>query len=580
MKADKLYEQRKAAIHLLRSGLSKPEVASRLHRSREWVYKWWSRYNKNKGFTDLRNHSSAPKHIPGKISEEIRREIKIARSELEAEKAEGKTKVHIGVESVRERLKIKGVKKIPSEKSIERILKDSGMSQKHRSEDKPIKAKLQKAKVQATTESTESSNRRANANPQQRSERNANTSQINSRKQNPSWVLKLLQGKVGLDELNKGLSGELNQKEIQKLLMCVLNNPLRQRNRAVIILAYLHGIPKSKISSSLLVSRGCIDKCIKRFALKGVEESLNPSWNITKKLDDPKYKDTVFKVLHAPPSSYGINRTTWRMEDIKSVMAKQGLDLSIGNIRKIIKDEGYRFRKAKKVLTSNDPDYLEKIQHIKNILSNLGAKEKFFSIDEYGPISIKLQGGKSLMPPGVTKTIPQFQKSKGSLIVTGGLELSTNQVTHFYSDKKDTEEMLRLLEILLKKYKGNDCIYLSWDAASWHCSKEFKDRVEEVNRRKYRKIHGTPLVKLAPLPAGAQFLNVIESVFSGMAKAIIHNSDYESVKECKKAITKYFSERNKKFKKNPKRAGNKIWGKEIVKPQFSESNNCKDPNYR
>jgi hypothetical protein len=184
------------------------------------------------------------------------------------------------------------------------------------------------------------------------------------------------------------------------------------------------------------------------------------------------------------------------------------------------------------------------------------------------------------MPPGVTRTIPQFQKSKGSLIVTGALELSTNQVTHFFSDKKDTEEMPHLLEILLKKYKGNHCIYLSWDAAKWHCSKAFTDRVEEVNRSKYRKAHGTSLVKLAPLPAGAQFLNVIESVFSGMAKAIIHNSDYASVKECKRAINKHFSERNRKFRKNPKRAGDKIWGKEQVKPQFSESNNCKDPKYR
>lgn len=184
------------------------------------------------------------------------------------------------------------------------------------------------------------------------------------------------------------------------------------------------------------------------------------------------------------------------------------------------------------------------------------------------------------MPAGQTRTIPQFQKSKGSLTVTGALELSTNQVTHFFSDKKDTEEMLHLLEILLKKYRGNDCIYLSWDAASWHCSKAFTDKVEEVNSLKYRKEHGTPLVNLAPLPAGAQFLNVIESVFSGMAKAIIHNSDYASVKECKKAINRYFSERNRKFKKNPKRAGNRIWGKELVNPQFSESNNCKDPNFR
>lgn len=85
--------------------------------------------------------------------------------------------------------------------------------------------------------------------------------------------------------------------------------------------------------------------------------------------------------------------------------------------------------------------------------------------------------------------------------------------------------------------------------------------------------------KLAPLPTCAQFLNVIESVFSGMSRAIIHNSNYQSVEECKTAINTYFKERNENFKLNPKRAGKKIWGKERVKAEFSESNNCKDPLY-
>jgi len=528
MKADELYEQRKTAIHLIRSGLSKPEVASRLHRSHEWVYTWWRRYNENKDFTDLRSHSKAAKHIPRKISEEIRREIKITRSELEAEKAESKTKVHIGVEAVRERLKTKGLQKIPSTKSIERILKESGMSNRFRIGDEQTKPQLPGTKPHRT-KLMDGLHKKTGPGCQPKSGGKTYTNQVNSRKQKPSWTFKLLQGKVGLEELKKGLSGKLDQNDIRKLHKYVLNNPLRQRNRAAIVISFLYGVPKSKISSSLLVSPEGVYRCIRRFKAKGIDEALKPSWNIPKKLNDLKYRDAVFKILHAPPSSYGINRTPWRMEDIKSVMAKQGLILSMGNIRKIIKNEGYRFRKAKKVLTGNDPDYLEKVQHIKNILSRLGAKEKFFSIDEYGPISIKLYGGTSLMPPGVTKTVPQFQKSKGSLIVTGALELSTNQVTHFFSDKKDTEEMLHLLEILLRKYKGNDCIYLSWDAAKWHYSKAFTDRVEEVNRPKYRKAHGTPLVKLAPLPAEAQFLNVIESVFSGMAKAIIHNSDYASV---------------------------------------------------
>ena len=87
-------------------------------------------------------------------------------------------------------------------------------------------------------------------------------------------------------------------------------------------------------------------------------------------------------------------------------------------------------------------------------------------------------------------------------------------------------------------------------------------------------------VELAPLPASAQFLNVIESVFTGMARAIIHNSNYGSVDEAMAAIDRYFAERNEHFQTYPKRAGKKIWGYERVPCEFSEAQNCKDPKRR
>jgi hypothetical protein len=89
-----------------------------------------------------------------------------------------------------------------------------------------------------------------------------------------------------------------------------------------------------------------------------------------------------------------------------------------------------------------------------------------------------------------------------------------------------------------------------------------------------------PVVALAPLPSGAQFLNVIESVFSGMARAIIANSNYGSIDEARTAIDRYVQERNKKFRCSPPRAGGTIWGKEREPSRFSEANNCKDPLYR
>ena len=163
--------------------------------------------------------------------------------------------------------------------------------------------------------------------------------------------------------------------------------------------------------------------------------------------------------------------------------------------------------------------------------------------------------------------------------MTAALELSRNQITHFYSPRKDTGEMLRMLGKLIQEYKHKSRVYLSWDAASWHISKMFRDQVDQHNEAIIKGETAGPAVALAPLPAGAQFLNVIESVFSGMARAIIANSNYASVDEARAAIDRYIRERNEKFKCTPKRAGGSIWGKEREPPRFSESNNCKDPLY-
>jgi DDE superfamily endonuclease len=179
--------------------------------------------------------------------------------------------------------------------------------------------------------------------------------------------------------------------------------------------------------------------------------------------------------------------------------------------------------------------------------------------------------------PGETATVPQWQSSRGILIVTAALELATNQVTHFYSERKNTEEMIKLIEMLLRRYRHLSCIYLSWDAASRHISKRLTERIDVINVMAY--VTGSTRVELVPLPAGAQFLNVIESIFSGMARAVIHNSNHASTEQAKAAIDRYFDERNEHFRLNPKRAGNRIWGRERNTAVFADCNNCKDPRY-
>jgi transposase len=349
-----------------------------------------------------------------------------------------------------------------------------------------------------------------------------------------------------------------------------------QRRQAAALLLLTFGVKKTSIARACQSSTRTIANYQARFEREGVK-SLH--WRSAGRAKDESVQNSVIALLHTPPSSHGLNRTSWTLTDLNRTLRKQGSPVSEKVISEIIRLSGYRWLKAKKVLTSNDPNYGNKLIEIQAVLSNLGPNERFFSIDEMGPISIKKLGGKRLVPPGVIPQYPQYQRSKGRLIITAALELSTNQVTHFYSENKNTAEMLKLLNILLEQYATCDCLYLSWDAASWHASKELYKRVEEINLSHGFNDKRIPLVKLVPLPTCAQFLNVIESVFSGLARAVIHNSDYQSVIDAQTAIDKYFKERNNYFIMNPKKAGNRIWGRELVTPKFSVCQNCKDPRW-
>jgi transposase len=361
------------------------------------------------------------------------------------------------------------------------------------------------------------------------------------------------------------------------------NNRLRWA-KAVTILELKKGAQLTTLSEKLEKSPRLIKRWRQAYLDNGLDGLRSPEHRHQSKetlIEIKRRGEQLIQLMHESPGLHGINRTSWSLKALaEAYVRKYGESVCQSTISEHIRSQGYSFKKARKVLTSPDPEYLPKLKEITRILSGLQEDEAFFSIDEFGPFSVKRQGGRAFSPSGVTRVIPQWQKSKGRLILTAALELSTNQLTHFYSEKKNTIEMIKLMDTLLAQYSSKRCLYLSWDAASWHMSEKLYDRVLEINADAAEVLPRSPIITLAPLPSSAQFLNVIESVFSGMARAVIHNSDYESFEECKNAIDRYIAERNRYYMQNPKRAGDKIWGKEIVLPTFSPSNNCKDPNWR
>lgn len=324
---------------------------------------------------------------------------------------------------------------------------------------------------------------------------------------------------------------------------------------------------------------GEIRKWIKAFNANGLKDLKIER----KKIDKRKIKKKIelktkriVEILHQKPTSFGVNRSVWSLKTLSDVYEKKYNEkISGSTVRHYLKIFGYSIRKARKVLTSPDPDYKEKVDLLLCILRSLKTDEDLFFIDELGPLRVIKYGGKCYIKKGEVLTIPQTQISKGSITLNGALSVIKNQVTWNYGKSKDTSAMIDLIEILFNQYHDKSIIYITWDAASWHNSNALIEWADAFNNET-NCIGEGPLIDFIPLPSRSQFLNVIEAVFSGMKRAVIHHSNYQSEQEMKSVISLHFQERNEHFKKNPKRAGKKIWEIDF----FKDYENIRSGDYR
>ena len=181
----------------------------------------------------------------------------------------------------------------------------------------------------------------------------------------------------------------------------------------------------------------------------------------------------LIEILHHKPKVYGINRSNWSQGSLAVAYEKlYGVRPSKSTVSRLLKEAGLSWKKSRRVLTSPDPKYREKVELLLNTLQSLKFDEDLFFIDEMGPLQVKRYGGRTYTTKGATPTHPQIQHSKGSITLYGALSATTNQVTWFYGKSKDSAGIIDLAEILFNQYHSKSKIYLTWDAASWHRSDE------------------------------------------------------------------------------------------------------------
>jgi transposase len=188
------------------------------------------------------------------------------------------------------------------------------------------------------------------------------------------WMRSVLQGEIGIPGLRSEV-GDLG--DIEELARRLYQGRLSERNRSMVILAKHHGIPQHLIYRFLGIDRKTVRSYLALFNHEGTSTLFARRTRSNRKFDDEATKNAVFKLLHEPPSKYGINRTTWTMSRLSRVLRDDGHPVSLGVTRKITKGAGYRWRKARIVLTSNDAAFSEKLDRVRSILANLRQDQAF-----------------------------------------------------------------------------------------------------------------------------------------------------------------------------------------------------------
>jgi transposase len=160
------------------------------------------------------------------------------------------------------------------------------------------------------------------------------------------WMRRLLQKKFNYDALRQQLQ---DIPDLCVLLKHLRDGRLLNRNRALVVLASRRKIPSRTICAFLGVGKTFVRKCRNKFDSGRAVTLFAPQSKSNRKFDNERMRSAVFSLLHEPPANHGINRTSWTMPLLCQVLKKNGTQIGLATVSKMIKAAGYKWRNAKVV---------------------------------------------------------------------------------------------------------------------------------------------------------------------------------------------------------------------------------------
>jgi transposase len=334
--------------------------------------------------------------------------------------------------------------------------------------------------------------------------------------------------------------------------------PLREVQRAKVLLHYADETPISQIQQLVNVSRPSIYKCIDKALAAGVDAGLKDFYHrpFEPTIDDAA-KTWVVNLACTKPKDHGLAAELWTYSELAKYTRLHAPSdghpclskAAKATIWRILSANEIRPHKIKYYLERRDPDFEQKMQEVLMVYQEVNLQNDTQSADNVYPSTITVSVDEKpgvqaidtvaadLPPrPGRHKSVGRDYEYKrlGTVSILAALDLHTGKILAQVHDRHRSREFIELLKELDDYYPKESTVRVVLDNHSSHVSKE---TMEYLNTRPGRFVY-------VHTPKHGSWLNLIETAFSKMARTFLRHIRVSSKEELQERILKGISEIN------------------------------------
>jgi len=332
--------------------------------------------------------------------------------------------------------------------------------------------------------------------------------------------------------------------------------PLRLVQRAQILLKFSENEKINTIAKFTKTSRPTVYKCINKALAGGIEVALKDCYHCPKQATiTEEAKSWVMHLACTKPKDLGFAAEMWTQSALAKYTRKMAPSeghncLSRANkttIHRILKSHSLKPHKIRYYLEKKDPEFKEKMNEVLIVykeVNELLDSEKKRELSKVVTVSVDEKPGVQ----GIKNVAPDLLPSKnhgriardyeykrlGTLSILGALDLQTGHVFTQVHERHRSREFISLLKELDEYYRKDVTIRVILDNHSAHISKETMTYLQSrPNRFKY--VH---------TPKHGSWLNIVEGLFSKMARSFLKHIRVDSLEELKARILRGVAEMN------------------------------------